>query len=488
MTKPEIKFTQLFINNEFVPAASGRRFATVDPSDEIEIARISEADSEDVDRAVAAARSAFSLGSPWRRMDASDRGRLMQRLVTLMTRDKEILASLDTVDNGKTLSDSRGDIEQSISTLEYYAGYADKIHGDTIPADGAVVTMTRLEPVGVVGQIIPWNYPCAMLAWKWAPALAAGCTIVLKPAELTPLSSLHMAALTKEAGFPPGVINVVPGFGVTAGASIASHMDIDKVAFTGSTAVGKMVMAAAAKSNLKRVSLELGGKSPLVVMPDVDLDKAVETAHEAIFANHGQNCCAGSRTFVHEDIYDEFVKRAAEKARKRTVGSPWSPSSVQGPQINKTQFDKILGFIKSGEEDGAKLEAGGARQGDLGFYVQPTVFSGVEDTMRIAKEEIFGPVQSILKFSSLEEVIARCNATEYGLAAGILTRDMDTGLVFSQGVAAGSVWVNCYDHTIAHTPFGGFKQSGHGRELGPEGIKEYTEVKTVTIAISQKNS
>lgn len=488
MTKPEIKFTQLFINNEFVPAASGRTFATVDPSDETEIARIAEADSEDVDRAVAAARAAFSLGSPWRTMDASDRGRLMLRLVTLMTRDKEILASLDTVDNGKTLSDSRGDIEQSISTLEYYAGYADKIHGDTIPADGAVVTMTRLEPVGVVGQIIPWNYPCAMLAWKWAPALAAGCTIVLKPAELTPLSSLHMAALTKEAGFPPGVINVVPGFGATAGAAIASHMDIDKVAFTGSTAVGKMVMAAAAKSNLKRVSLELGGKSPLVVMPDVDLDKAVETAHEAIFANHGQNCCAGSRTFVHEDIYDEFVMRAAEKARQRTVGSPWSPNSVQGPQINKTQFDKILGFIKSGEEDGAKLEAGGSRQGDLGYFVQPTVFSGVEDTMKIAKEEIFGPVQSILKFSSLEEVIARCNATEYGLAAGILTRDMDTGLVFSQGVAAGSVWINCYDHTIAHTPFGGFKQSGHGRELGPEGIKEYTEVKTVTIAISQKNS
>lgn len=486
--KPEIKFTQLFINNEFVPAVSGRTFSTVDPSDETEIARIAEADSEDVDRAVEAARAAFSLGSPWRTMDASDRGRLMLKLVSLMTRDKEILASLDTVDNGKTLSDSRGDIEQSISTLEYYAGYADKIHGDTIPADGAVVTMTRLEPVGVVGQIIPWNYPCAMLAWKWAPALAAGCTIVLKPAELTPLSALHMAALTKEAGFPPGVINVVPGFGATAGAAIASHRDIDKVAFTGSTAVGKMVMVAAAKSNLKRVSLELGGKSPLVVMPDVDLDKAVETAHEAIFANHGQNCCAGSRTFVHEDIYDEFVRKAGEKARQRTVGSPWSPASVQGPQINKTQFDKILGYIKSGEEDGAKIEAGGKRHGDLGYFVQPTVFSGVEDTMRIAKEEIFGPVQSILKFSSLEEVIARCNATEYGLAAGILTRDMDTGLVFSQGVAAGSVWVNCYDHTIAHTPFGGFKQSGHGRELGPEGVKEYTEVKTVTIAISQKNS
>jgi len=486
--KPEIRFKQLFINNEFVDAVSGKTFATIDPSDETEIAQIAEADKEDVDKAVKAAREAFKIGSEWRTMDASERGRLMLKLTSLMRRDKFYLTQLDTLDNGKTLASALADVDQSISTLEYFAGWADKIHGDTIPADGNVVSYTRMEPVGVVGQIIPWNYPVAMLAWKWAPALAAGCTIVLKPAELTPLSALYMAELTREAGFPAGVINVVPGYGHTAGAAIASHMDIDKVAFTGSTQVGKQVMAAAATSNLKRVSLELGGKSPLIVMSDFDVEKAVDIAHEAIFANHGQNCCAGSRTFVQEGIYDEFVIKAGELARKRTVGDPWIEGTVQGPQINKTQFDKILGYIKSGEEEGAKIEAGGKRHGDLGFFVEPTVFSGVEDRMRIAQEEIFGPVQSILKFGTLDEAIERANATCYGLAAGILTNDINTGLKFSQAVQAGSVWVNCYDHTIAHTPFGGFKQSGHGRELGPEGVKDYLEVKTVTIAIDQKNS
>jgi len=487
-TKPEIKFKKLFINNEFVDSVSGKTFATIDPSDETEIAQIAEADKADVDKSVKAAREAFKIGSEWRTMDASGRGRLMLKLTSLMKRDQDYLAQLDTLDNGKTFASAQADVEQSISTLEYFAGWADKIHGDTIPADGNVVSYTRMEPVGVVGQIIPWNYPVAMLAWKWAPALAAGCTIVLKPAELTPLSALYMAELTREAGFPDGVINVVPGYGHTAGAAIASHMDVDKVAFTGSTQVGKQVMAAAATSNLKRVSLELGGKSPLVVMSDFDVDKAVEIAHEAIFANHGQNCCAGSRTFVQEGIYDEFVKKAGELARKRTVGDPWNEESVQGPQINKTQFDKILGYIKSGEEEGAKIEAGGKRHGDLGYFVEPTVFSGVEDRMKIAQEEIFGPVQSILKFKSLDEAIDRANATCYGLAAGILTNDINAGLKFSQAVQAGSVWVNCYDHTIAHTPFGGFKQSGHGRELGPEGVKDYLEVKTVTIAIDQKNS
>jgi len=487
-TKPEIKVKQLFINNEFVDSVSGKTFATIDPSDETEIAQIAEADKADVDKAVKAAREAFKIGSEWRTMDASGRGRLMLKLTSLMKRDQDYLAQLDTVDNGKTFASAQADVEQSISTLEYFAGWADKIHGDTIPADGNVVSYTRMEPVGVVGQIIPWNYPVAMLAWKWAPALAAGCTIVLKPAELTPLSALYMAELTREAGFPAGVVNVVPGYGHTAGAAIASHMDVDKVAFTGSTQVGKQVMAAAAKSNLKRVSLELGGKSPLVVMSDFDVDKAVEIAHEAIFANHGQNCCAGSRTFVQEGIYDEFVDKAGELARKRTVGDPWNEESVQGPQINKTQFDKILGYIKSGEEEGAKIEAGGKRHGDLGYFVEPTVFSGVEDRMKIAQEEIFGPVQSILKFKTLDEAIDRANSTCYGLAAGILTNDINTGLKFSQAVQAGSVWVNCYDHTIAHTPFGGFKQSGHGRELGPEGVKDYLEVKTVTIAIDQKNS
>jgi len=487
-TKPTVIFTKLFINNEFVDAISGKTFVTIDPTDEKEIAHIAEGDRQDVDLAVAAARKAFEIGSEWRTMDASMRGKLIFKLAALMERDKECIAKLDTVDNGKTLESSLGDVDQSISTFMYYGGWADKIHGDTIPSDGNVMTYTRMEPVGVVGQIIPWNYPVAMLAWKWAPALAAGCTIVLKPAEQTPLSALYMGSLAKEAGFPAGVVNVVPGYGPSAGAAISEHMDIDKVAFTGSTEVGRKVMAAAALSNLKRVSLELGGKSPLVVMEDCHIDKAVEIAHEAIFANHGQNCCAGSRTYVQDKIYEEFVKKARAAAENRTVGDPWAETSVQGPQIDKKQFDKILGLIQSGVEEGAKLEAGGKRFGDKGYFIEPTVFSGVGETMKIAKEEIFGPVQSILKFSTIEEAIAKANKTHYGLAAGIITNDINKALQFSQAVQAGSVWINCYDHTLAQTPFGGFKQSGHGRELGPEGVKEYLEVKTVTIALDQKNS
>ncbi len=308
------------------------------------------------------------------------------------------------MDNGKPLSDALGDVDQSVMVIEYFAGWSDKIHGDTIPADGDVMTLTRREPVGVVGQIIPWNYPLAMLAWKWGPALAAGCTVVLKPAEQTPLSALYMGALVVEAEFPPGVVNILPGFGPTAGAAIASHMDIDKVAFTGSTAVGRTIMAAAAKSNIKRVSLELGGKSPLVVFADVDsVDTAVDIAHAAIFNNHGQNCCAGSRTYVQDAIYDEFVQKAAAKAASRTVGNPWSAEVQQGPQVSKAQMDTILGYISSGVEEGAKVMAGGQRAGDKGYFVQPTVFAEVEDSMKIAKEEIFGPVQSILRHVPVPE-------------------------------------------------------------------------------------
>ncbi|XP_023323365.1 aldehyde dehydrogenase X, mitochondrial [Eurytemora carolleeae] len=487
MDLPEIKYTQLFINNEFVDAASKKTFATINPCTEEVIALVAEGDRADIDLAVQAARRAFKIGSPWRTMDASKRGKLMLSLAQLMTRDKEYLAQLDTLDNGKPYQEALGDIEQSIDVIQYFAGWADKIHGDTIPADGNVMTITKKEPVGVVGQIIPWNYPVAMLAWKWGPALAAGCTLVLKPADATPLSALYMGQLSREAGFPPGVINIVNGFGATAGAAIAEHMNIDKVAFTGSTQVGRIIMQAAARTNLKRVSLELGGKSPLVIFDDVDLDEAVNIAYNAIFTNHGQNCCAGSRTFVQDGIYDEFVKKAAELAKKRVVGDPWTDVD-QGPQVNKVQFDRILGFINQGKEQGAKLVAGGQRVGDLGYFVQPTVFAEVTDEMVIAKEEIFGPVQSILRFSTMEEVIKRANDTQYGLAAGVLTRDIKKALEFSHSIEAGSVWINCYDHTLAQTPFGGFKQSGHGRELGPEGVKEYIETKTITMALNQKNS
>jgi len=317
--------------------------------------------------------------------------------------------------------------------------------------------------------------------------LACGCTVVMKPAEQTPLSALYMASLIKEAEFPPGVVNVVNGFGQTAGAAISSHMDVDKVAFTGSVEVGHIVAAAAAKSNLKRVTLELGGKSPLIIFPDVDVAWAAETAHSALFTNHGQNCCAGSRTFVHEDIYDKFVEKAVEIAVKRKVGDPWSSETEQGPQIDQTQFQKILGLIESGIQEGASLKCGGGKAEDRGYFIQPTVFADVTDSMTIAREEIFGPVQQIIKFSHVDEVIKRGNDTTFGLAAGVLTNDMNKAMKVVNSIDAGSVWVNCYDHVTTQTPFGGFKRSGQGRELGEYALKQYTEVKCVTMKMIDLN-
>lgn len=482
--KIDIKYTQLFINNNFVDSVSGKKFSTINPADGSVIAEISEGDKADVDKAVAAAKEAFSRKSKWRTMDASVRGNLMNKFADLIARDLEYIATLETLDNGKTYSDALFDIEASIQTIRYYASWCDKIFGDTIPADGNLISLTRKEPVGVVGQIIPWNYPFLMLAWKWSPALATGCTIVLKPAEQTPLSALYAAALAKEAGFPPGVINVITGYGPTAGAAIAEHPEINKIAFTGSTEVGHLIMAASAKSNLKRVSLELGGKSPLVIFDDVDIKEAAEIAFNAIFANHGQNCCAGSRTFVHTKIYDQFVNHAKQLASQRKVGDPFNSETQQGPQIDEEMFHKVLSLIKSGQEEGAVLETGGERHGNVGYFIKPTVFSNVTDTMRIAKEEIFGPVQSILKFETMDEVIERANNTNYGLAAGVVTKNIDKALIFAQAVEAGSVWINCYDAITPQTPFGGFKQSGIGRELGAEGLKEYLETKTISIKVS----
>jgi acyl-CoA reductase-like NAD-dependent aldehyde dehydrogenase len=484
----EVKYTQIFIDNEFVDAVSKKTFATINPATEQVICQVAEGDKADVDLAVAAARRAFKLGSPWRTLDASGRGAAIHRLCDLLEKNRDYLAKLESMDNGKPLTDAWDDVGYSVACLRYFAGYADKIHGKTIPVDGPFFTLTKLHPVGVVGQIIPWNYPLLMLAWKWAPALAAGCTIVMKPAEQTPLSALFVASLAKEAGFPPGVINVVPGFGPTAGAAVSEHMHIDKVAFTGSVEVGQLVMAAAAKSNLKRVSLELGGKSPLVVFADADLDEAVQICHQAIFSNHGQNCCAGSRTFVQDSIYDQFVAKSKVLAEQRKVGDPSTPGTQQGPQVDETQFKKILSFIESGKQQGAKLVCGGGRFGNTGYFIQPTVFADVQDGMKIAKEEIFGPVMSILKFSSLEEAIERANATTYGLAAGILTKDITKAMTFAASVDAGSVWINCYQAVLTQAPFGGFKMSGHGRELGEDAFKEYVEIKTITMKVDEKNS
>jgi len=357
------------------------------------------------------------------------------------------------------------------------------VQGRTIPVDGNFFCYTRHEPVGVVGQIIPWNFPMLMQAWKLAPALATGNTVVMKPAEQTPLTALRIGELIVAAGFPEGVVNLLPGYGPTAGAAIASHMDVDKVAFTGSTEVGQLVMAAAAKSNLKRVTLELGGKSPNIIFADTDLDEAVEGAHFGLFFNHGQCCCAGSRVFVEQPIYDQFVEKSSARARQRTVGDPFDPKTEQGPQVDQAQFDKVMGYIDSGRTEGATLVCGGDRVGNRGYFVQPTVFADVQDDMKIAKEEIFGPVMSVIPFKSLDEVVERANRTTYGLAAAVWTRDIQKAHAIANSVRAGTVWVNCYNVLDTRAPFGGFKQSGIGRELGEYGLQQYTEVKTVTVKL-----
>merc|ERR1712106_807109 len=458
------------------------------PATEEKIADVQEGDKADVDRAVKAATNAFKLGSDWRKMDASYRGRLMNRLADLIERDAGYHASLETLDNGKPYTASFfADLALSIKCYRYYAGWADKTHGKTIPVDGSFLSHTRHEPVGVCGQIIPWNFPLLMQAWKLGPALATGNVVVMKLAEQTPLSGLAVAALIKEAGFPPGVVNVVPGFGPTAGAAISEHEDVDKVAFTGSTEVGHIIQQAAGRTNLKKVTLELGGKSPLIVMDDADLDYAVETAHFALFFNQGQCCCAGSRLMVQEGIYDEFVKKATERANKRTVGETFS-GAEQGPQVDEEQHTKILGYIASGVAQGATLNTGGARWGDKGYFIQPTVFSDVSDDMKICQEEIFGPVQVIQKFSTVDEAVERANKNCYGLAAAVFTKDVSRAVYVSNSLRAGTVWVNCYDILDAQAPFGGYKKSGIGRELGEYALESYTEVKTVTIAVGQKNS
>lgn len=487
-TNPPVLYSGIFINNEWHKSQSGNTFPTINPTTEEIIADVQEGNAADIDKAVEAARKAFRLGSPWRTMDASKRGLLLNRLADLMERDHNYLSSLETLDNGKPFSAAYAfDIPASIATLRYYAGYADKNHGRVIPMDGKFFAYTRHEPVGVCGQIIPWNFPLLMMAWKIAPALATGNCVVLKPAEQTPLTALYVAQLTKEAGFPDGVVNVVPGFGKT-GAALVEHQDVDKVAFTGSTEVGRLVKEGAAKSNLKRTTLELGGKSPNIILKDADFDHAVETAHFGLFFNMGQCCCAGSRTFVESSIYDEFVERSAARAKARTVGNPFDLKVEQGPQVDNEQLEKILCMIDSGKAEGAKLLYGGSRIGEKGYFVEPTVFADVKDDMKIAREEIFGPVQQILRFNDLDEVIERANKTDYGLAAAVFTKDIDKANHLVQGLRAGTVWVNTYNNLAPQVPFGGYKMSGHGRELGEYGLEAYTEVKSVIVKINEKNS
>jgi len=478
-----VSATKLLINNRWVNSLSGKTFATINPTTGEEICQVAEADAADVDLAVKAARAAYDQG-PWHKTSGPERARLLNKLADLIEKNADELARLESMDNGKPLGMARNvDVAATIGCYRYFAGWADKVMGKTIPIEGPFFCYTRHESIGVCGQIIPWNFPMLMQAWKLAPALATGNTIVLKPAEQTPLSALRIGELILEAGFPEGVVNILPGFGETAGAAIANHMDVDKVAFTGSTEVGHLIMQAAGKSNLKRVSLELGGKSPNIVFADADMDQAIEGSHMGLFFNQGQVCCAGSRVFVEDKVYDRFVEESTSRAKKRTVGDPFDASTEQGPQVDKTQLDRVLGYIESGQNEGAKLNCGGGRVGDRGYFVEPTIFSDVQDNMKIAREEIFGPVMSIIRFKNLDEVIDRANKTVYGLAAGVWTKDVSKALAIANNVRAGTVWVNCYNVLDTAAPFGGFKQSGIGRELGEYGLQQYTEVKTVVVKL-----
>ncbi|KAJ5313215.1 uncharacterized protein N7443_000099 [Penicillium atrosanguineum] len=467
---PNVTYEQplgLFINNEFIAGVDGKTFETTNPTDEKVITSVHEATEKDVDIAVKAARTAFE--GAWHTVTPSDRGRMLTKLADLFERDMETLASIEALDNGKAVTMAKVDIANAAGCLRYYGGWADKITGQTIDTNTETLSYTRHEPVGVCGQIIPWNFPILMWAWKIGPAIAAGNTVIIKTAEQTPLSGW----------FPPGVINVISGFGRTAGAAISSHMDIDKVAFTGSTLVGRMILQAAAKSNLKKVTLELGGKSPNIVFDDADIDNAISWSNFGIFFNHGQCCCAGSRLLVQEGIYDKFIARFKERAAQNQLGNPFESDTFQGPQVSQLQFDRIMEYINHGKKEGATVAVGGERHGTEGYFIQPTVFTDVTPDMKIAQEEIFGPVIAVQKFKDEAEAIKIGNNTSYGLAAAVHTKNVNTAIRVSNALKAGTVWINSYNMISYQAPFGGFKESGLGRELGSYALDNYTQVKTV---------
>ena len=482
--RPVVRQTKMLIGGQWRDSTSGLTFPTLHPATEEKIADVARGNEKDVDLAVKAARKAFEEGD-WPKMDARDRGRLIHKLADLIEKNLEELAGLETLDNGKPIQDARTiDLPLVVDCLRYYAGWADKIGGETIPIRGNYFCYTRREPTGVCGQIIPWNFPALMVAWKWGPALATGCTVVMKPAEQTPLSCLRMGELALEAGIPAGVINIVPGFGDT-GAAIVKHPDVDKIAFTGSTETAQLIMRDAAMT-LKRLSFELGGKSPNIVFADSDLDAAAAGTEFGLFFNQGQCCCAGSRVFVEKSVQDKFMAKVVDRAKARTatIGDPFDPATTQGPQVDRDQFDKIMRYIESGKKSGAECLLGGKRHGETGFFVEPTVFNNVTDDMDIATDEIFGPVMSILSFTDTDEVVERANKSFYGLAAAVWTRDISRAHHIAKRVRAGTVWVNCYDVFDAAAPFGGFKMSGIGRELGAAALQNYTELKTVTIDLN----
>jgi betaine-aldehyde dehydrogenase len=493
MSSPQPQSTvrrqQLFIDGQFLDSESGKTFKSPNPSTGKTFAEVAEGDKADVDKAVAAARKAYE--GKWSKMSARDRGRLLYKLSQLIERDAAQLAELETRDNGKPIKESTYiDLPGVVENFEYFAGWATKIEGETIPVPGQMFNYTLREPLGVCGQIIPWNFPLLMAAWKLAPALAAGNTVVLKPAEQTPVTALELAKLIQEAGFPEGVVNIVTGYGETAGAALASHPGIDKIAFTGSTEVGKMIARAAAE-NLTKVSLELGGKAPNVIFADADLDQAVNGAMMGIFFNQGQVCCAGSRIFVEEKAKDEFLARFKEKAERVKVGDPMDKATLMGPQVSAEQLSRIKGYVDIAREEGATVFSGGgspelAEEFKNGYFFQPTIFSEVDNKMRVAQEEIFGPVSSVITFKDDDELIQKANDTIYGLSAGIWTQNITRAHSFAKAIKAGVVWINTYNMMNAASPFGGYKQSGYGREMGKHALDLYTQVKSVWVDLSGK--
>jgi len=478
---------KMYVGGQWTEAASGRTFETPNPATGETLARVAEGDAEDIDRAVRAARRAFEEG-PWGRMTPSERGRIIWRIGDLILEHVDEFAQLESLDNGKPLAVARAaDVPLAADLFHYMAGWATKLEGNTIDISVPYMpgagfhSYTLREPVGVVGQIIPWNFPLLMAAWKLGPALATGNTVVLKPAEQTPLSALLLAQLIAEAGVPEGVVNVVPGFGETAGAALAAHHDVDKVAFTGSTEVGKLILKAAA-GNLKKLTLELGGKSPNIVFDDAASD-AVKGAADAIFFNHGQCCVAGSRLFVQQHRFEEVVEGVAEIAKSIKIGPGIEPETQMGPLVSDEQLRRVTGYLESGKADGATALTGGGRYGERGYFVEPTVLTNTRPDMKVVREEIFGPVLVAEPFSDLDEIAAVANDTEYGLGAGIWTSDISKAHTLAKKLRAGTVWINCYNVFDAALPFGGYKQSGWGREMGHEVLNNYTEVKAVTTKL-----
>ena len=479
----------MLIDGRWVQAKSGKSFPTYDPSTGEVMAQVAEGDSADIDLAVRAARDAFDKG-PWKNIKPSDRGKLIWKLADLLEKHLEEFAQLESLDNGKPLTIARAaDVPLAVDLFRYMAGWATKIEGNSIPISvpylpGAeFLAYTRREPVGVVGQIIPWNFPLLMAAWKLGPALAVGCTIVMKPAEQTPLSALRLGELFLEAGFPKGVVNIVPGYGETAGAALAAHAGVDKVAFTGSTEVGKLILHAAA-GNLKKVTLELGGKSPSVVLPDADLESGIPGVASAIFFNHGQCCCAGSRLYVEKSIFDRVIAGVADQAKQITLGPGMNPTTQMGPLVSDEQQQRVLGYLESGLAEGAEAVAGGKRGGGKGYFVEPTVLVNTSSTMKVVQEEIFGPVVCAEPFTDVEDVIQKANNNIYGLAAAVWTKDLSKAHRIAAELRAGTVWINCHNIFDAALPFGGYKQSGWGREMGHEALDLYTEVKSVCAKLA----